>query len=64
MVFQSKEKSKKDGLDFLAVRKLGHEQNMEVQGTKLTFLARSHLAPKFSKVVAMVKKLGAVKIIQ
>ena len=32
-----------------------------LQGTKLTFLARSHLAPKFSKVVAKVKKLGAVK---
>ena len=31
------------------------------QGTKLTFLARSHLAPKFSKVVAKAKKLGAVK---
>ena len=32
-----------------------------LQGTKLTFLARSHLAPKFSKVVAKVKKLGAIK---
>ena len=32
-----------------------------VQGTKLTFLARSHLAPKFSKVVAKAKKLGAIK---
>ena len=31
------------------------------QGTKLTFLARSHLAPKFSKVVAKAKKLGAMK---
>ena len=31
------------------------------QGTKLTFLGRSHLAPKFSKVVAKAKKLGAVK---
>ena len=31
------------------------------QGTKLTFLARSHLAPKFSKVVAKAKKLGATK---
>ena len=31
------------------------------QGTKLTFLARSHLAPKFSKVVAKAKKLGAIK---
>ena len=30
------------------------------QGTKLTFLARSHLAPKFSKVVAKAKKLGAI----
>ena len=29
-------------------------------GTKLTFLARSHLAPKFSKVVAKAKKLGAI----
>ena len=29
-----------------------------VQGTKLTFLARSHLGPKFSKVVAKAKKLG------
>ena len=33
----------------------------EVQGMKLAFLARSHLAPKFSKVVAKAKKLGAVK---
>ena len=33
----------------------------EMQGTKLTFLARSHLAPKFSKVVAKAKKLGAIK---
>ena len=32
-----------------------------MQGTKLTFLARSHQAPKFSKVVAKVKKLGAIK---
>ena len=31
------------------------------QGTKLTFLARSHLAPKFSKVVKKAKKLGAIK---
>ena len=31
------------------------------QGTKFTFLARSHLAPKFSKVVAKAKKLGAIK---
>ena len=31
------------------------------QGMKLTFLARSHLAPKFSKVVAKAKKLGAIK---
>ena len=30
------------------------------QGTKLTFLERSHLAPKFSKVVAKAKKLGAI----
>ena len=30
------------------------------QGTKLTILARSHLAPKFSKVVAKAKKLGAI----
>ena len=28
---------------------------------KLIFLARSHLAPKFSKVVAKAKKLGAIK---
>ena len=27
-----------------------------IQGTKLTFLTRSHLAPKFSKVVAKAKK--------
>ena len=33
----------------------------QLQGTKLTFLARSHLAPKFSKVVAKAKKLGAIK---
>ena len=32
-----------------------------IQGTKLTFLGRSHLAPKFSKVVAKPKKLGAIK---
>mgnify|MGYP006973400595 CR=1 FL=1 len=31
------------------------------QGTKLTFLARSHLAPKISKVVAKAKMLGAIK---
>ena len=31
------------------------------QGTKLTFVARSRLAPKFSKVVAEAKKLGAIK---
>ena len=31
------------------------------QGMKLTFLARSHLAPKISKVVAKAKKLGAIK---
>ena len=31
------------------------------QGMKLTFLARSHLTPKFSKVVAKAKKLGAIK---
>ena len=31
------------------------------QGIKLTFLVRSHLAPKFSKVVAKAKKLGAIK---
>ena len=31
-----------------------------LQGTKLTFYARSHLAPKFSKVVAKAKKLGAI----
>ena len=28
---------------------------------KLTFLASSHLAPKFSKVVAKAKKLGVIK---
>ena len=32
-----------------------------MQGTKLTFLARSQLAPKFSKVLAKAKKLGAIK---
>ena len=31
------------------------------QGTKLTFVARSRLAPKFSKIVAKAKKLGAIK---
>ena len=36
-------------------------KNTSAQGTKLTFLARSHLAPKFSKVVAKAKKLGAIK---
>ena len=35
--------------------------NLRTQGTKLTFLARSHLAPKFSKVVAKAKMLGAIK---
>ena len=39
----------------------GKEANQKWQGTKLTFLARSHLAPKFSKVVAKAKKLGAIK---
>ena len=34
---------------------------IEMQGTKLTFLARRHLAPKFSKVVAKAKKLRAIK---
>ena len=34
---------------------------VQSQGTKLTFLARSHLAPKFSKVVAKAKKFGAIK---
>ena len=33
----------------------------QAQGTKLTFLARSRLAPKFSKVVAKAIKLGAIK---
>jgi len=33
----------------------------KTQGMKLTFLARSHLAPKFSKLVAKAKKLGAIK---
>ena len=31
-----------------------------LQGTKLMFLARNHLAPKFSKVVAKAKKLGPI----
>ena len=31
------------------------------QGMRLTFLARSHLAPKFSKVVSKAKKFGAIK---
>ena len=30
-----------------------------IQGTKLTFFAWRHLAPKFSKVVAKSKKLVA-----
>ena len=38
----------------------GKEANQKWQGTKLTFLARSHLTPKFSKVVAKAKKLGAI----
>ena len=33
------------------------QRTSEMQGTKLTFLARSHLAPKFSKV----KMLGTIK---
>ena len=33
----------------------------QMQGTKLTFLARSHLASKFSKVVAKAKMLGAIE---
>ena len=37
------------------------ELKLLTQGTKLTFLARSRLAPKFSKVVAKAKKLGAIK---
>ena len=32
-----------------------------MQGTKLTFLARSRLAPKFFKVVAKANKVGAIK---
>ena len=36
-------------------------QGWHRQGTKLTFLARSRLAPKFSKVVAKANKLGAIK---
>ena len=35
--------------------------SISLQGTKLTFSARSHLDPKFSKVVAKAKKLGAIK---
>ena len=41
-------------LDFL-------RNQQSYQGTKLTFFSRSHLAPKFSKVVAKSKKLGAMK---
>ena len=37
------------------------QRTSEMQGTKLTFLARSHLAPKFSKVVAKAKMLGTIK---
>ena len=37
------------------------EMNCNLQGPKLTFLARSHLAPKFFKVVAKAKKLGSIK---
>jgi len=37
------------------------EKKSTLQDMKLTFLARSHLAPKFSKVVAKAKKLGAIK---
>ena len=48
-----------EGLQFL--KKLCCRVSEEVQGMKLAFLARSHLAPKFSKVVAKAKKLGAVK---
>ena len=40
---------------------VSHPLKLPYQGTKLTFLARSHMAPKFSKVVAKSKKLGAVK---
>ena len=36
-------------------------QMKTMQGTKLTFLARRRLAPKFSKVVAKAKKSGAIK---
>ena len=38
-----------------------HKSVIIIQGPKLTFLARSRLAPKFSKVVAKAKKLGAIK---
>ena len=38
-----------------------NERFTVVLGTKLTFLARSRLAPKFSNVVAEAKTLGAIK---
>ena len=41
-----------DSFSFILVHYTGHEIN---------FLARSRLAPKFSKVVAKAKKLGAIK---
>ena len=46
---------------FLIQRRFKTWTNSSPQGTKLTFLARSHLAPKFSKVVVKAKKLGAIK---
>ena len=52
----------KDGLLFAySVNLINYEEYpYPPQGTKLTFLARSHLAPKFSKVVAKSKKLVAI----
>ena len=47
-------------VDIKPIRALNITKNRK-QGTKLTFLARSRLAPKFSKVVAKAKKLGAIK---
>ena len=43
----------------MLVNLLLEDTTLGVQGTKLTFFSRRHLAPKFSKVVAKSKKLVA-----
>lgn len=39
---------------------LTHLDPLQSQGRKLTFFARSHLAPKYFKVIAYSKELGDI----